>query len=258
MAFIDSHTHLYLRGAEDLEAMSLSGIRAAVICAFLPVKPTSAVTLEDLFTWLVQAEPERQKQYGIHALPAIGVHPRCIPVEGLSRALERVEALLAERKAVAVGEVGLETGNSQERDVLAAQLAIARDRSVPVIVHTPRVDKARLLDQILPLVEKSKVDPAKVVIDHLTGELVGKVRERGLLAGLTVQPGKLTAEGVLAVVREHGADGILVDSDAAHVTADLLAVPRVARCLESAGIAPQEVARVTGGNAARLFGLDWR
>ena len=140
--------------------------------------------------------------------------------------------------------------------MLAVQLKMAVARRAPVVVHTPRGDKARVLGELLPVLEKSGIDPATVVIDHLTVELVGMVRERGFNAGLTVQPGKMAPEGVLAVVQAHGFEGVLVDSDAAHVAADVLAVPRVARCLELAGISAAEIARVTGGNAARLFRLE--
>lgn len=258
MAFIDSHTHLFLRGAEDLEAMALAGVRAAAICAYLPVKPSAAATLLDLFRWLTEAEPARFKAAGMRALPVVGVHPRCVPDQGLDLAYEAVDRLLASKAAVALGEVGLETATAEEKEVLAAQLKLAIARKATVVVHTPRGDKERVLGELLPVLERSKVDPATVVIDHLTPDLVGRVRERGFNAGLTVQPGKMTPEGVLAVVRAHGARGVLVDSDAAHVSADVLAVPRVARCLEMAGVPASEIALVTGGNAAAIFGVALR
>jgi hypothetical protein len=253
VAYFDSHTHLYLRGAEDLQAMAGAGVRATVVCAFLPVKPSGAATLQDLFAWLCDSEPLRQAQYGMRALAAVGVHPRCIPDTGLEEVLQAVDRRLTTRSAAALGEVGLETGSAEEVEVLRVQLALARSRNSPVIVHTPRAEKVKILDQLLPLLERSRVDPAKVIVDHLTPELVGKVRERGFNVGLTVQPGKLAPEDVLAVVREHGCEGILVDSDSAHVTADPLAVPKVARCLEAAGISPAEIARVTWENASRLL-----
>jgi len=254
MPYFDSHTHLFLRGAEDLESMATAGVRATVICAFLPVKPSGAATLKDLFRWLCESEPLRQAQFGIKAFAAIGVHPRCVPDQGLDEAFQAVDERLADKSAALLGEVGLETGTREEVEVLCAQLKIARARGAPIVVHTPRSDKARVVGQLLPLFEKEQVDPKKVVIDHLTADLVAGVLARGFWCGLTVQPGKLTPDGVLAIVKEHGCERILVDSDAAHVLADPLAVPRVARCLESAGLAASEIARVTWGNAATLVG----
>lgn len=252
---IDSHTHLYLRGAEDLERMAAAGVKATVVCAYLPVRPSAAATLLDLFRWLVEAEPARQRGFGIRALPAVGVHPRCIPERGLDAVLETVDRLLAVR-AAALGEVGLETASAEEVEVLEAQLGLARARGAAVVLHTPRADKARVLDELLRVLERSAVEPRRVVVDHLTPELVGRVRERGYNAGLTVQPGKLAPEGVLAVVRERGVEGLLVDSDAAHVAADPLAVPRVRDALAAAGIPAAEVARITGGNARAIFGMQ--
>ena len=170
----------------------------------------------------------------------------------MDEALKAVDARLSDRSATLLGEVGLETGAKEEVEVLGAQLEMARARGAPVIVHTPRAQKARVLEQLLPLLEKAQVEPGKVVVDHLTGELVGMVRERGFCVGLTVQPGKLSPEDVLAIVRELGSERIVVNSDAAHVAADVLAVPHVASCLTAAGLPAAEIARITWENASAL------
>ncbi|MGC4116864.1 MAG: TatD family hydrolase [Myxococcales bacterium] len=264
-AFIDSHTHLYLRGSEELQAMARAGVRAAALCAYVPVKPSGAATLLDLFRWLVEKEPPRFEACGLRALPVVGIHPRCIPAEGLDEVLEAVDRLLAgrpvrpeddERAAVALGEVGLDLATAEEKEVLKAQLKLASARQAPVVVHTPRKDKVRVLGELLAVLEASEVDPATVVIDHLTVDLVGRVRERGFKAGLTVQPGKLSVEEVVSIVRAHGPDGLLVDSDAALEPADVLAVPKVAKRLEEVGFDASSIARVSGENAAAFFALE--
>jgi hypothetical protein len=257
-AYIDSHTHLYLRGAEDLLAMAQAGVRAAAICAYLPVRPSGSSTLLDLFRWLVEQEPARFESCGLRALPAVGIHPRCLPESGLEEVLESVDRLLASRAAVALGEVGLDIASAREKEVFAAQLNVARERRAPVIAHTPRADKARVLDELLGVLEGSRIDPATVVIDHLSADLVGRVRERGFRAGLTVQPGKLSVDEVVSIVRAQGAEGLLVNSDAANAQADLLAVPKVARGLGKAGLPAEEISLVTGGNAALFFALESR
>ncbi len=255
-ALIDSHTHLYLRGAEDLQAMARSGVRAAAICAYVPVRPSGGATLLDLFRWLLEKEPARFEACGLRALPAVGIHPRCIPTSGLDEVLEAIDGLLARRAAVALGEVGLDGASVEERQVLEAQLRLARAHGSPVFAHTPRADKARVLDELLAVLERSAIDPATVVVDHLSVELVARVRERGYLAGLTVQPGKLSVDDVAGIVREHGADGLLVNSDAALDPADPLAVPKVARRLQEAGLPAEAIERVTGTNAARFFHVE--
>lgn len=254
-AYVDSHTHLYLRGAEDLQAMAREGVRAAVLCAYVPVRPSGSATLLDLFRWLLENEPPRFAACGLQSVAAVGVHPRCIPETGLDRVLEEVDRLLASRAAAALGEVGLDTAGAQEKDVFAAQLQIARRHQAPVVVHTPRADKERVLGEALGLLESSGVDPARVVVDHLSAGLVARVRERGFQAGLTVQLGKLSLDEVVAVVRAHGPEGLLVDSDAALDPADPLAVPKVARRMKEAGL-EDAVERVTSANAAAFFALE--
>ena len=253
MGLIDSHTHTHLRSPEDLEAMAVAGVTGVVVCAFLPVRPSDAATLRDLFRWLLEEEVARLRAYGLHACVAVGVHPRCIPDRGLEQALDEVGRLLAARTAGALGEVGLETGSPSERELLAGQLALAHRLGVPAILHTPRANKPAMLEATLEIVAASGIEPARVVIDHLTPDLVAGVRARGLGAGLTIQPGKLTPADVVAVVARAGSAGIFVDSDLSHAPGDPLALPRVARALARAGVPAADLARVTGGNARALL-----
>ena len=114
----------------------------------------------------------------------------------------------------------------------------------------------RVFAETLAVLDRAQLDPSKVVVDHLTADLVGPVLARGSFAGLTVQPGKLAAGEVVEIVRRHGPERLLVDSDCANEPTDPLAVAEVARVLEEAGAPAAEIARVTGANAAAFFGID--
>jgi hypothetical protein len=253
--FIDAHTHTHLRSFEDLEAMSLAGVDGVVVCAFVPVVPSGPATLRDLWRWLAEGEAARLGQAGITARVALGVHPRCIPAEGALGLIDELDGWITRGAAAAVGEIGLETGSDVEADVLARQLRLAARRGVPAIVHTPRANKPARLAATLAILDAEVPDPRRVIVDHLTPELVAAVRARGATAGLTVQPGKLTAADVLAVVRAHGPDGIVVNRDLAHVASDPLTVPRVARALAAAGLEARAIAQVTATNARALLGF---
>lgn len=252
-AVIDSHAHTFLRGPEDLERMAQAGVRGVVVCAFLPVAPSGASTLVDVFRWVGREEPARLERAGLRAKVALGIHPRCIPARGLGEVLEALGRALEDGWAAAVGEVGLETGEGREAEVLLEQLRLAASCGVPVIVHTPRSDKERVFRLTEMVVEASGIDPGLVVLDHLTPELAVRARALGATAGLTLQPGKTTPEQVVRLIAEHGSEGLVANSDLSHARSDPLAVPGLAARLVEAGIDAVDVERVTWANAAALM-----
>ncbi|MGQ9760123.1 MAG: TatD family hydrolase [Candidatus Methanomethylicaceae archaeon] len=255
MRFIDSHTHTYLRGPEDLELMSVSGIEGVIICSFFPVRPSGSSTMYDLFRWVMEEEPSRLSVYGITSRTAVGIHPRAIPEEGTKSLLDHILALFDNEKASALGEVGLETGSVEERDVLIQQIRIANEYPVPMIIHTPRNNKPKILEKLLSIIDSENVDPARVIIDHLTPDLVEKVRSAGANAGLTVQPGKLSPKDVHDIILKTGPEGIIVNSDIGIKPSDPLALPRVAHYLDRAGLSGRDIEMVTYSNIRALLPL---
>lgn len=255
LRFIDSHTHTYLRGPEDLELMSVSGIEGVVICSFFPVRPSGFSTMRDLFRWVIEEEPFRLSSYGISSRVAVGIHPRSIPEEDVKAVIDHILALFDNEKASALGEVGLETGSQEEEYVLTQQIRIANEYPVPMIMHTPRNNKQKILEKLLSIIESENVDPARVIIDHLTPDLVEKVRSIGANVGLTVQPGKLTAKDVHEVIMKHGPEGIVLNSDIGNKASDPLALPRVAHYLDRAGVSGRDIQMITYSNIRALMPL---
>lgn len=231
MRIIDSHTHTYLRGPEDLELMSIAGVEGAVVCSYLPVQPTGASTLNDLFSWLVNVECPRLSGLKIDSRIAVGIHPRSIPTCELNLVYDRLVAIFDNEAAPAMGEIGLETGSKEEVDVFVQQLRIAKEFSCPVIIHTPRREKNAIFERILAILNEEEMNGHKMILDHLTPDLVPKAREFGALAGLTVQPGKLSPKDVEELVSKTGPEGIVLNSDIGDAPSDPLALPRTVNCL---------------------------
>lgn len=87
---------------------------------------------------------------GVH--PALGIHPQALP--GLDpadddRSLAELEAALSRGETVAVGECGLDgpaegagASMDRQREVFRGQLAIARRRGLPVLIHCLRAHDA--------------------------------------------------------------------------------------------------------------------
>ncbi|MEM3420745.1 MAG: TatD family hydrolase [Candidatus Hadarchaeum sp.] len=253
MRFVDSHTHIYLRSFQDIETMSAAGIEGVVVCSYFPVKPIGPSTLVDLHRWLTELEPERLKKCGISALVAVGIHPRSIPSTGVREVLDHISSLFDSGKALALGEVGLETASNEEEKVLLRQISLAKTYDLPMIFHTPRQNKAQIFDRLLKLIKGQKVDMTKVIIDHLTADLVARVRELNANAGITVQPGKMTEKDVVSIVASAGVEGVLINSDLSNQPSDPLTLPKVARALSEAGTSKADVEKVTYFNAKKIL-----
>lgn len=251
--YIDSHTHIYLRSAEDVELMSLAGVEGVVVCAYFPTFPSGPSTLIDLFKWISEGEPERLSAYGMAMRAAVGIHPRSIPESGLKQVLDHIFALFDNELAYALGEVGLESASKAEEKVFRQQLRIANEYPIPIIVHTPRANKPRVLDSTLKILDDERVDYGRVVIDHLTPDLVPKVRAKGAWAGITVQPGKVAPKDVCEAVVANGPEGIVVNSDLGNFPSDPLTLPKVARAMDKAGTSGRDVQLVTYSNIRNLF-----
>jgi len=97
------------------------------------------------------------------------------------------------------------------------------------------------------------VDLGRVIMDHLTPDLVAKVRAKGAWAGITVQPGKLAPKDVCDIVIANGPEGIVVNSDLGKSPSDPLTLPKVARAMDSASISGRDVELVTYSNIRKLF-----
>jgi TatD DNase family protein len=79
---------------------------------------------------------------GVHA--ALGIDPHQAGTDEAAR-LDELRELLAEPGVVAVGEAGLDyhygaDRKAEQRDLFAAQLALARERELPIVVHTRAAD----------------------------------------------------------------------------------------------------------------------
>ncbi len=252
--FVDVHSHHQFTGFSTLEALREAGYSSAACLSYVPVTPSGPSTLRDLFRWLVDGEAPRLREAGLRPLVGVGIHPRNLPRRGLEEALGAVEEFLPE--ADFLGEVGLETSSDREREVLMRQLRMADRMDRPVVLHTPRVRKAAVLGVLLRILGESPLSRERVLVDHLTPDLIPRVPE-GYYVGLTVQPGKCDFADVERALSSSWADRgdrILVDSDSGRDRSDPLTLLRLAGHLLSRGYDPSEVRALVEVNPGRFVG----
>ncbi|MGC8660954.1 MAG: TatD family hydrolase [Nitrososphaeria archaeon] len=213
MRWIDSHSHHYLTSLSILDELHQGGLSGVVEASWIPVRPTSSSTLIDLYTWVVNREKERLSKISLKVIPAIGIHPRCIPTAELEQSLANVETWLQMDDVKALGEVGLENGDDTEIYVLERQLRLAMLADKPVIIHTPKVDKKIVLKKILNAIESVSFPLEMVAIDHLNSDVYDMVHGLKTYFGLSVQPGKLSVNEAFELVQKLDFERVLINSD---------------------------------------------
>ena len=243
MAVVDSHIHSEGRSVEDLRFMAKNGIEKAVTCAFYPIEPRFPETLIDLARKLTEFEPMRGESAGMKIYSAIGIHPRCIPPDW-QKVLEFIEGYSG---YIAIGEIGLEEGSDEEKEILKAQILLAKKLDIPVIIHTPKKNKELILEKTLEILDTVSFPEDLDLIDHNSLKTVKTVLDKGYWAGITVQPGKLSVEEAVKIVEEFGDEKLIANSDTGFSESDMLAVMKFFDACKNE--------RVVKKNADEFFGI---
>jgi predicted metal-dependent TIM-barrel fold hydrolase len=245
------------RTTDDYEAMARAGIVAIIEPAFWLGQPrTSPGTFKDYFSSLVGWERFRAKQFGIRHYCAIGLNSKEANQEALAEeVMDLLPQFLCKEGVVAVGEIGYDDQTDLEDRFFRAQLELAIETGLPVMVHTPHRDKKRGTSRSMDVVEEVGVPPGKVVIDHNNEETVQEVLERGYWAAFTLYPHtKMGSERMAEIVKQYGPERIIADSSTDWGVSDPLAVPKTAALMLQRGIAAEAVEVVTYGNALAAYG----
>lgn len=260
MRIFDPHIHMTSRTTDDYEAMYAAGVRALVEPAFWLGQPRTTVgSFTDYFDSLLGWEPFRAAQFGIQHFCTIALNPkeandpRCLPV------LEVLPRYLAKDRVVAVGEVGYDSMTPEEDKALTAQLALAVEHDLPVLVHTPHRDKAVGTRRTLDVVKESGIPPERVLVDHLNELTVGLVVDSGCWMGFSIYPKtKMSEDRMVRILREYGTERVLVNSAADWGRSDPLKTRRTADAMLADGFDEQAVDTVLWRNPVAFYGQSGR
>ncbi|MEO8037931.1 MAG: TatD family hydrolase, partial [Betaproteobacteria bacterium] len=154
-----------------------------------------------------------------------------------------------------VGEIGYDDQTAIEDKYYRAQLALAKEYDMLVMVHTPHRDKKSGTIRSMEVALEMGMAPHRVMIDHNNEETVREVLDRGFWAGFTIYPNtKMGNERMVEIVRQYGSERIFVDSSADWGVSDPLAVPKTARLMLERGIEAKHVEATCYGNALAAYG----
>jgi hypothetical protein len=154
MKIFDPHVHMTSRTTDDYAAMAAAGVYAIVEPAFWLGQPrTSVGSFVDYFNSLLGWERFRARQFGIWHFCTIALNPKEANNPKLAEeVLELMPRFLQKDGVVAVGEVGFDDQTDEEERFLARQIEMAREYSLPVLIHTPHRDKKRGTERTIALV----------------------------------------------------------------------------------------------------------
>jgi len=257
MRFIDPHIHMSARTTDDYERMRAAGIVAVIEPAFWLGQPrTNVGSFIDYLSSLVGWERFRASQFGIHHYCTIGLNSKEANNEALAEAvMDILPRYLSKEGVVAIGEIGYDDQTALEDRYYRAQLQLAREMDMLVMVHTPHRDKKAGTIRSMEVAIEMGMAPGKVVIDHNNEETVRDVLDRGFWAAFTLYPQtKMGNERMVEIVRQYGSERIFIDSSADWGVSDPLAVPKTAGLMLERGIARRDVEATCYSNALLAYG----
>lgn len=207
-------------------------------------------------------------QFG-HVYASVGVFPLeayDVP-EGW---LEQIAEMARDSRCVAVGEIGLdyhledgtgptEAQRAHQKEVFCAQLALAQERELPVVIHDRDAD-----EDVIALLQKQ---PCRGMIHRFFSRAAYgfQLLEMGLSLGVGPAITYPNAGELIRVVREMPLDRLLLETDAPFLPSARYEGQRAtSRMIEDVctviaqvrgDVTPQEAAQAARENTRRMFGV---
>ncbi len=261
MKMFDHHIHMTSRTTDDYKAMADAGIVAIIEPAFWMGQPrTSVGSFEDYFLSLVGWERFRAKQFGIRHFCTMALNPKETNNPDLADGvMELLPIYLEKDSVVAVGEIGFDDQSDAETKYFEAQMQLALDYDLPVLIHTPHRDKKAGTIRSIDVVRASGLAPERVLIDHNTEETLPTVLDSGCWAGHSIYPNtKMDEARMVALVKQYGTERITINSAADWGVSDPLKVPKTARAMQEAGIPEADIETIVWRNPVAFFSQSGR
>ncbi|MCA9565011.1 MAG: TatD family hydrolase, partial [Myxococcales bacterium] len=253
--FFDAHIRSLVLDEARLENLRYFNVKRVLTTAYSPGDVDTAEQLLSYFENLLTNELHRLRTAGLEAYLAIGVHPDAVPRRTHYELWNELPVLLKERSVVALGELALTESQTSEV-ILSKQLEIAEQVDKPVVICFDGNERVRQVKRVLSLAAEVNFPPDRMLLNHIDFTSLRVAMEAGAWAGVTVNPLDLSAPEACELVRRYGEDAlkhVIFNSGARSGVGDVLALPKAALELSSAGFSPAHVRRLTWGNANRFF-----
>lgn len=258
MRYIEPHAHMVSRTTDDYSAMVTAGCAAVCEPAFWAgFDRGSAEGFRDYFCQLTDYEPRRAAKFGLPHFSWLCINPKEADDMGLANeVLAMIPEFLDRPNVLGIGEIGLNKNTRNELAILEKHIALAADRGQLILVHTPHLEDkhkgTRLIIDVL--LAESRIQPDRVIIDHVEEHTVGAVLDAGFWAGITLYPeSKCTPARAVDIVETAGAERLWLNSACDWGVSDPLAVPKTAMELRRRGHSAEGIDRLLYQNPLRFL-----
>ncbi|MCC6906752.1 MAG: TatD family hydrolase [Phycisphaerales bacterium] len=250
MTYIDPHIHMVSRTTDDYQRMAQAGCLAITEPAFWAgFDRSSPRGFYDYFRQLTESEPSRAAQFGIRHFTWLCINPKEAEDPGLAReVMSLIPDFLDRPNVLGIGEIGLNKNSRNELEIFEAHVELAAQRNQLILVHTPHLeDKRKGTRLIMDAIRRnSRIDPGRVLIDHVEEHTVQMVLDAGFWAGMTLYPDtKCTPQRAADIFEMYGTERIWINSAGDWGISDPLAVPKCQVELRRRGHTEDLVRRVS-------------
>jgi predicted metal-dependent TIM-barrel fold hydrolase len=256
MKIFEPHIHMFSRTTDDYERMALAGIKGVCEPAFWLGQPrTNVGAFKDYFDTLLGWERFRANMFGVKHYCTMGLNPKEANDNRLNAdVLELLKEYVQKDGVIGVGEIGYDDMTPTEEKFFQAQIELAIQHKLPILIHTPHRDKLGGVKRTLDVVKESGIDPGMVLVDHNNELTIPLVRDTGHYAGFSIYPNtKMTPERMVEIFRKFGTERMIINSAADWGISDPLLVPKTVQVMLKSGMDEEEVQRVVWDHPIGFF-----
>lgn len=258
MYYIDPHVHMVSRVTDDYERMARMGCVAISEPAFWAGFDRGSVDgFRDYFRQLTDFEPRRAAAVGIQHYTWLCINAKEAENVSLAReVIAMIPEFLGRPNVLGIGEIGLNKNTLNEATVFREQVDLAMKTTELILIHTPHLqDKYKGTRMIVDmLLDDRRVDPSRVLIDHVEEHTVRVARDHGFWCAMTLYPTtKCTPSRAADIIEMYGDDRIMVNSAGDWGPSNPLAVPDFVMEMRRRGHADSKIRKVVYENPLEFF-----
>lgn len=258
MDYFDPHLHMVSRTTDDYETLARMGCVAISEPAFWAgFDRGSAESFRDYFNQLTEVEPRRAANYGIQHYTWLCINAKEAENVELSRqVIEMIPEFLQKPNVLGIGEIGLNKNTKNESTIFLEHVDLAAKYDQQILIHTPHLeDKFTGTKMILDMLDgDSRIQPNRVLVDHVEEHTIDEVLSRGYWAGMTMYPvSKCTPARAADMVEQFGPERLCVNSAGDWGPSKPTAVPDFIFEMRRRGHSEQLIKKIVFDNPKQFF-----
>ena len=258
MDYIDPHIHMVSRTTDDYETLAKMGCVGMSEPAFWAGYDRGSVDgFRDYFRQLTDFEPRRAAQFGVQHYTWLCINAKEAENVALSReVIAMIPEFLDQPNVLGIGEIGLNKNTRNEATIFLEHVELAVKHDQQILIHTPHLeDKRQGTRMILDMLQgDSRLQPSRVLVDHVEEHTIAAVLEGGFWAGMTLYPvSKCTPQRACDMIEMYGAERLCANSAGDWGPSKPTAIPDLIFEMRRRGHSEKLIRKVTYENPLTFF-----